>query len=59
METIRVWIPINDVNLIQENKRPTSFWLEKPDLTNVTDVTISLTRYQEWNKSSNKQVLFG
>lgn len=53
METIKVWVRQSDLHLIQESQRPTQYWLNKPDESNVSEISISITRFTEWQKSGN------
>ena len=57
METIKVWILTSDLTAIQENRRPTQFWLTNPPSTNVSELTISLQKLKEWQTKGNRQVL--
>lgn len=57
METIKVWIPQSDINLIQESKRPTQFWLTKPSNENVLELTITFKKLEEWQSHQKRQIL--
>jgi len=57
METIKVWIPQADMNLIKESKRPTQFWVTKPNVENVLELTITFKKLEEWQSNGKRQIL--
>jgi len=55
MSTIKIWIPVNEISLLQENKKPTVFYLENPNKEGFAEMMVPLSLLESWKKT--KQVL--
>lgn len=67
MESIKVWIPQEDVQRVMNNQKPTKFYLNNTGLVNLSEITITPQTLRLWQEGSNlqennrpnRQMLFG
>lgn len=55
---IKIWIQVNDLQMVSESKRPTVFWLTKPTYhQNLIEMMIPYSVVAEWQNSSPVKTL--
>ena len=62
MGTVKVWTTPQSYTMITESKTPDQYWLTKPNIENVVELTMPIETVQKWNEKvskKNKHLMFG